>query len=613
MRDAYKQFAIPALLFLFSLFIVGQWHLHRPSLPESDEANYLLTAHEIYKVWESGSAVEFLKAAYVNEYRNPRKIFWPNLLLPYLIVTEGNIAVAHAFFNLTLLVLFWIYGFLVVRQAASPVLAGIVVYFLAVTPWIMSSQFLLSPFYLVTSLTLAGFYHLQRSQYFSEGLHSYPAAFYCALAMISRPILALSIWVVLLASCIYQGISKKCIPRNVLYLFLIQGLILVYWGYYNFHYPYTYHNKNVNILLFLALGCFSMLFAHFYKRNGTRTYLPGFSAIVTMAFIGWFAPSFIYFYIYVMGAAHSTASEIFLSIRPGGRTGPEYLFWLLRHYFGGVILVFLSQFAVLLWLGIIRTSQLRHYLIFFLLAPIQLCAGVFLTNSVFAVYFHTSIMFFYLGLLCVLAETDRKWSKISFVSILLATAGIYTHGHYTLIRSGNIDPNNWLYMEQAPLFRHYVESVPGHDFAKSFAHALAPYIKHGRFIVYLPLEKKEVPAIDVNMLNLFAIKSGYEWHVEELYVVDEKPWVTQPNLDALVQDIAKNGHDNDYILLPAGDFADVYQWNPAASRIALRLKAALTTDSNSIRFEQRRYPLQRVRFEYGGETFEYFLFATKQE
>ena len=88
------QVCIPAVVLplFIPIVLLLIWHVQNHRWPNDDAANYATTAYEIYDRFQSQGAYQGLLA--LRDLRGWRPILFPTLMVPYLLVFQGNIPLA---------------------------------------------------------------------------------------------------------------------------------------------------------------------------------------------------------------------------------------------------------------------------------------------------------------------------------------------------------------------------------------------------------------------------------------------------------------------------------------------------------------------------------------
>jgi len=222
-------FELRLLIFIFPLLFTVLWLIHNNQLPANDAANYLLTAtdihHHFVKSFWNGVTSCYLE-------RGWRPIFFPVLSVPFLLIAHGNLFVAFYAVSILCLLASLIYLYLFFRLELDPFSAIIATNLMGLLP-LLQAQILM--FYAEAALLpcmIGSIYHLIKSNYLRETKHIFGFIILTALAVMLRPV---------------EAVTQLLLPF----------ILFTYLGWKN----KSFSLKEIAILLFIALCAASLFFA----------------------------------------------------------------------------------------------------------------------------------------------------------------------------------------------------------------------------------------------------------------------------------------------------------------------------------------------------------------
>lgn len=213
------------------------WVYLNTQLPVSDPANYLSTAVNIYHHFVHSGFWKGMHALYAD--RGWRPIFFPVVIVPFLIFLKGNLIASCASVSLLSIIVSVIYLYRLFRLELDQFSSILATNLIGLLPFI---QVQILGFYaesLLFPCILGGIYHLILSNNFRDKLHSVMFVFFLSLAFIIRPVELVLHYILLLSYVFYAGYKGK--NWNLSDLSYILGFaffsLTLFFGYCFFHYP----------------------------------------------------------------------------------------------------------------------------------------------------------------------------------------------------------------------------------------------------------------------------------------------------------------------------------------------------------------------------------------
>jgi len=200
-----------AYIFLSSMLPISFtliWLFINTQLAGNDAANYMMTAIDSYNYFTDHGFVRGLWHFYTD--RGWRPILFPNLAVPFLLISRGNMYFAYASVAFSCIFLsstyIYLYSRFILNRYSSIVVANII----GLLP-LMQAQILM--FYAESALfvcLLACIYHLIKSNYLIYKIHVVAFVCFLSLALMIRPVEAVTdlifVFLLFLTMGIYKGI-----------------------------------------------------------------------------------------------------------------------------------------------------------------------------------------------------------------------------------------------------------------------------------------------------------------------------------------------------------------------------------------------------------------------
>lgn len=202
-------------VFLPALFTL-LWIIENDQLPGNDASNYLLTAVNIYQHFADHGIWNGLTHLYGS--RGWRPIFYPDLIVPFLLISHGSLYFAYAGLACCALIASVTYAYLYFRlllERSSAILAASLIGLLP----LLQAQFVM--FYaegILFACLLGSFYHLIKSNYLRDAKHSFAFVVLLSLALIIRPVEALTQSILVLMYFLLRGYFRQIFSLRDIYI-----------------------------------------------------------------------------------------------------------------------------------------------------------------------------------------------------------------------------------------------------------------------------------------------------------------------------------------------------------------------------------------------------------
>ena len=210
-----KQLLILSTVFFIMLMLLGSsvsWHIGDNRIPSDDAANMTQTALEIYSSFENKDISAGLKDLYL--HRGWRPIFLPSALVPFLIISLGNLEVSIFLFLFVFYVLLCVYTYLCLRNYLSMFLSCICTGFICSIPWVISFSHIFYAELPMLAVMVAALYHAQKLQDWKSLRHSIMLGIMLAFSIAFRPLVPMSAVFLLLVSVVAIGFKNKKISYS---------------------------------------------------------------------------------------------------------------------------------------------------------------------------------------------------------------------------------------------------------------------------------------------------------------------------------------------------------------------------------------------------------------
>ncbi|HEU5281066.1 MAG TPA: hypothetical protein VFU82_03695 [Gammaproteobacteria bacterium] len=172
-------------------------------LPQNDAANYLYTAVDIYKSFVGHHLFHGLKGFY--DIRGWRPIFFPNLSVPFLLASGGNLFVAYWGVSLLCISVTVFYVYLYFRLLLDRLPACIATSLICLLPYVQAQIVMFYAEAALFPLIIGSVYHLIQSDYLRVSKHTYAFIAFTGLALMVRPIEAVTHLMFILALFVAIG------------------------------------------------------------------------------------------------------------------------------------------------------------------------------------------------------------------------------------------------------------------------------------------------------------------------------------------------------------------------------------------------------------------------
>ena len=203
------------------IFLIS-WLFRNTQLPGNDAANYLMTSVSIYHHFTDQGFWHGIWSCYVE--RGWRPIFFPVLTVPFLIFSQGNLYVAFSSVAILCLAASVIYLYLFFRLKLNQVSAIIATNLIALLP-LVQTQIVM--FYAEAALfpcIIGGIYHLIKSDYLRNLRQVWGVIILFSLAIILRPVEAVTHLFFLFAFFLFMGWHRKLFSLKQILIVLALGV-----------------------------------------------------------------------------------------------------------------------------------------------------------------------------------------------------------------------------------------------------------------------------------------------------------------------------------------------------------------------------------------------------
>jgi hypothetical protein len=217
-----KRINLTFLPLLLPLAYTAFFLLRNNQLPANDAANYFYTAINLYQSFHDQGILRGLFHFYTE--RGWRPIFFPNLALPFLLISHGNLFFAYACIAMLSILSSITYVYLFSRLMLEKIPAILAAAVICLLPFVQAQAVMFYSEAALFPCIIGGLYHLIRSDYLRNSNHAAMFAALTALAVIIRPVEAVThllfIFVVLTSLGYYKKIFSAAQILNIIFICL---------------------------------------------------------------------------------------------------------------------------------------------------------------------------------------------------------------------------------------------------------------------------------------------------------------------------------------------------------------------------------------------------------
>ncbi len=221
-REGIRYILLASLLpFAFTLI----WLSRNTQLPGNDASNYLMTAVNIYQYFAERGVLSGLWHFYIE--RGWRPIFFPNLAVPFLILSRGNLFIAYWSVAVSCILASTVYIYLYFRISLGRYAAVVATNLIGLLPLVLTQVVM---FYAEAALfvcLLGSLYHLIKSDYLTNLPHSVGFALLLTLGVIIRPVEAVTDLLFVLIYFIGAGWYRGSFTTRQIFWFVLSSFLAV--------------------------------------------------------------------------------------------------------------------------------------------------------------------------------------------------------------------------------------------------------------------------------------------------------------------------------------------------------------------------------------------------
>lgn len=206
------------IAFLLPFIYLGFWFFKNNQLPVNDAANYMMTATTMYQHFVDHGFWKGMIHLFIE--RGWRPIFFPDLAVPFLLIFKGNLFAAYGAVASLCLFVSITYVYLYFRLVLDRVSATVAASLIGLLPFIQSQLLM---FYAESALfpcLIGAIYHLIKSDYLRQFKHVCGFVILMILALVVRPIEALTQIIFILTLFLFSGWYQNIFTgKQLAYLF----------------------------------------------------------------------------------------------------------------------------------------------------------------------------------------------------------------------------------------------------------------------------------------------------------------------------------------------------------------------------------------------------------
>lgn len=316
------------------------WMLKNTQFPTSDANEYLTRAFNIYEAFRNQGIWHGLFHCFFD--RGWRPILFPVLTVPILILTHGHIVLSYKILTLIIVLATCAYVYLYLRLFLDQFSAAISANLICLLPFIHNTAFLFMAEAALFPLMIGSLYHLVKSDYFTDLKHIAGFIICLCLALLIRPIEAVTdlapIFLIYFAIGVYH---KHFTIKQVLFVLaemLVALLIFEFFifSYYIHHNPFLPYNNTLNDKLMtdflfntgmMTVACMFIAIAaalavepirkyfKLHPANQNNNFVKIFS-VITVIVLFWFAPFAYRTFSWVYSTSMGDIASIAVQARP---------------------------------------------------------------------------------------------------------------------------------------------------------------------------------------------------------------------------------------------------------------------------------------------------------
>lgn len=235
--ESSNYFALVPIL-LLNILLVWIWHHYNQSIPQSDAIAYLSDTFYRYHEFFNHGFLSGIIGLYTDRGWRPQ--IFPIFGVPFLILFGNNpfnaVIGVSLFFSSILLG----YLYFILRISLTPLYAAITAFFLSTCSLIFQYNLIFFSEISYMPLVIAAFYHLLRSDFFSDKKHSMLCGFFIGFITFIRPAESVMFLSIALLPFIVIGLKRKNLDFNSLFTSLnIVITVIVLLFYFTYILPIT--------------------------------------------------------------------------------------------------------------------------------------------------------------------------------------------------------------------------------------------------------------------------------------------------------------------------------------------------------------------------------------
>ena len=301
---------------IFPVIFILLWMITNNELSTADASNYLYVANENYhRLVDKGF---WHGLTHFDLVRGWRPIFFPVLMLPFLLISNGNFDFAVPAVACSCIIASAIYIYLISRLVFDRLSSVIAANLICLLSFVQGPVLILFAESALFPAVFGAVYHLIQSDYFRHKKHTIGFVICFSLAIAVRPVEAVTELIFILLTFLFMGWYRQIFSLKQIVLVSALSLSVIFLFLFNIsqyflhHYPLhpidggKYDIKLLNSIYVLSKVCaigmgFAWLGFIFLKSDVDRQkppLIPVFMAIIVLVSL-WFLPHAFELYVWV--------------------------------------------------------------------------------------------------------------------------------------------------------------------------------------------------------------------------------------------------------------------------------------------------------------------------
>lgn len=208
------------IVLLVPLVYLSVWMLLNNQLPIGDGSNYLSTAVAMKNRFFDHGFFSGMKSVFT--IRGWRPIFYPVIILPFILLTSGNVLLAYSLLSVSVLAASVVYTYMYLRLVLNAFAAALASCFIGLLPSLLAGIINASSESALFPCVMGSLYHLIESDYFRDKKHSLGFVVLATVGFLIRPVEMLMSLLFILGYFFFSGVKQRIFSnKNLAKLFYV--------------------------------------------------------------------------------------------------------------------------------------------------------------------------------------------------------------------------------------------------------------------------------------------------------------------------------------------------------------------------------------------------------